>query len=124
MDDNHVVFVVENQNKVVNIIKIYTSVVWGNPLVVNKDEWVWQNGSNIEELLQFTSELKPELLLENCYFENGDLCNYKSWRLSVSTLEKTEYYKVVYEDGHVKIVNEKNYVAPAPQNYIFYPINR
>ncbi len=130
IDDNHLIFytdLVDGKGK------LYTAEVWGNPNTADKSEWIsiWPHTdcmipgteSDLNRYLAFTSSLKPILLLDNCIEESWSNSSFNDWRLSVSTLTSTNYYKVVVIDGEVCVVNEENYVAPAPQNYTLYPLN-
>ena len=123
IDDNHAVFYTD---LVDGSGKLYTAQIWGESgagtnvnLGSYGNEKIW-----LEAYLNRTDELKPQLLLENCIQENWNNHTYSDWRLSVSTLTSTNYYKIAVIDGEVCVVNEENYVAPAPQNYTLYPLNK
>lgn len=129
IDDNHVVFytdLVDGKGR------LYTAQIWGengagtNVSADNGEHKkpVYNNSAWLQAYLNRTDELKPVLLLENCVQEIWNNHTYSDWKLSVSSLTSTEYYKIAMIDGEVRIVNASNYVAPAPQNYTLYPLNK
>lgn len=131
IDDNHMVFytdLVDGKGK------LYTAKVWGDPTTANKADWssafaytdcmIPGTETSLNKILNASGDLKPVLLLDNCVEENWNNATYSDWRLSVSTLTSTNYYRIAVINGEVCVVNEENYIAPAPQNYTLYPINK
>ena len=131
IDDNHWIFYTD---LVDGVGKLYTAEVWGDPNTADKNDWIsiWAytdcmipgTESGLNRYLALNSNLKPVLLLDNCIEESWSNSSFEEWRLSVSTLTSTNYYKIAVIDGEVCVVNEENYVAPAPQNYTLYPLNK
>ena len=112
--------------------RLYKAQIWGvntngtsemdffgttNPPAYSIDEW-------LSKYLSRADELKPVLLLDNCYLEDVGDGSFYDWHLSETTLSGTNYYKIDVINGEICVVNEENYVAPAPQNYTLYPLNK
>ena len=130
VDDNHVVFYTD---LIDGIGKLYTAQVWKDMgertdgFEADHPDIKYMNSyhnSNLEDYINRTDEIKPILLLDGCIQENYNNHTYSDWRLSVSNLSGTNYYKIVFENGKVFVVNERNYIAPAPQNYTLHPLNK
>lgn len=130
VDDNHVVFYTD---LIDGIGKLYTAQVWKNMgertdgYEADHPDIEYMNyygNTNLEDYINRTDEIKPILLLDGCIQENYNNHTYSDWRLSVSNLSGTNYYKIVFENGKDFVVNESNYIAPAPQNYTLYPLNK
>lgn len=111
-----------------NIGELYKAKVWGDNGETDgyvSSGYTYPNTvQNLKDYINTSSNTKPQKLLSNCIRENWNNTSFGDWKLSVTTITSTNYYKIIVVDGEVCIVNEENYVAPAPQNYTLYPLNK
>ena len=130
VDDNNFVFYTD---LIDGIGKVYKATVWGDPAKVDKSLYTLNSYSSdyqndidtfFSYYLNSDYDLAPELLLEDCYLEEWANWDYHLWQMSVSTLASVDYYVIDVSEGEISVINKENYVAPEPDDYVLYPINR